>query len=101
MDEHFREPEFFGVKFPPCTLNPIFGGNEDVVDHTNAHTHTHKDIAFRTVYAMLVDVTVDVVYVDVYDGVDGVVDDNVDDDVDDVDGFQAESLACGGWQKPQ
>ena len=35
------------------------------------------------------------------DGVDGVVDDNVDDDVDDVDDFQAESLACGGWQKPQ
>ena len=69
--------------------------------NTDTNTDTlacrSKDIAFRTLYAMLVVIRLSLLTVD-DENVDGNVDDDVDDDVDD---FQAESLACGGWQKPQ
>ena len=78
--------------------------------HTNTDRHTHTTtrtqeqgycVPHSLCYAggneaVTVDVDDDVVYVD-DENVDSNVDGNVDDNVDD---FQAESLACGGWQKP-
>ena len=69
--------------------------------NTDTNTDTlacrSKDIAFRTLYAMLVVIRLSLLTVDVDDDVVYVDDENVDGIVDD---FQAESLACGGWQKP-